>query len=107
MRLSERWTRRPGHVSRPTRGIRAHAIACRRSTMPSSRRLMVTALLAAIAMPAAPLVRAQQNTKPLTEAEIVHLGSLKVKPKDDVVASMVRKRGVDFTADKEMLERLE
>ena len=51
---------------------------------------------------------AQPSSKPLTEAEIVRFGNLKAKPNDDIFASMIREvGGVDFTADKEMLERLE
>jgi hypothetical protein len=68
-----------------------------------SRYVIVPALLA-VTMLATGRVHAQQSPQPKTEAQIVRMIELKVK--GEVIASLIQKQGIDFTADDAAIERL-
>ena len=62
-------------------------------------------VLMALAPPAAGLAQAQRASQPLTEDRIARMVELKIKP--EVIASMVQKQGLGFSADAAALERLQ
>src|SRR4051812_34628766 len=76
----------------------------RREPMRISRYVIVLALLAVITPLALGLAWAQPTSQPVTEAKIVRMLELKVKA--EVIASLIQKQGLDFTADEAAIERL-